>query len=64
MGKTYDIINFVSESFISRRPGVANFAGIIKIGIMFIRKTYIDSIKLKKIRKNVSKYNFRLHFSI
>ena len=40
--------------FISRRPGAANSAAIIKIAIMLIKTTCKDSVKVKRIRINVS----------
>ena len=46
MDRNYDFITFISNVFILRRPKVANFADIIKITIMFIKKTLKD---LKKI---------------
>ena len=52
------------NTFVLRSPGVATFAGIIKIITMFIKATFKDSIKAKIIRKNVLKCNFYLHFSI
>ena len=51
-------------TFISRRPGVADVADIIKFAIMLIETTCKDSMKVKIIRKNVSKYNFCLYFLI
>ena len=36
--------------FISRRPGIANFADIIKILTMFIKKVFKDSKKVKRFR--------------
>ena len=38
------------NNFILRRPGVANFADITKTVTMFIRKTFKDSKKVKRIR--------------
>ena len=43
MDKNYDVITFVSKYFISWRPGVANFADIVKIAIMLIKTTYEES---------------------
>ena len=60
MGRNYDMIKFISRYFISRRPGVANFAGIIKITIIFSKTTYKESIKVKKIRNHVLNCNFYL----
>ena len=38
----YDVITLFQINFISRRPGEANFADIIKITIMLIKATYKD----------------------
>ena len=38
-------------TLIPRRPGVTNSADIIKIEIMFIKATFKDSIKFKRIKK-------------
>ena len=37
------------NNFILRRPGVVIFADIIKIVTFFIKKTFKDSKKLKKL---------------
>ena len=47
---------------ILRRPGVANFADIIKIVTMFIKKIFRDSKKFKRIRNYVPKCNLYLIF--
>ena len=47
MDRNYDVITF---SFILRRSRVANFAEIIKIGIMFIKTTFKDPNQVKRIR--------------
>ena len=39
--------------FVLRRPREANFVGIVKIAIMFIKTTLKDSIKVKKNRNYV-----------
>ena len=44
------------------RPGVANFADIIKIEIMLIKTTFKDLMKVERIRNYVWKFNFYLHF--
>ena len=64
MDKNYDIIIFISKYFISKKPGIANSADIIKIAIMFIKKPFKDSKKVKRIRKYILKYNLYLHFLI
>ena len=45
-------------------PEVASFTDIIKILIMLIETTYKDQVKVKRIRKNVSKCNFCLYFMV
>ena len=61
INRNYDIFQNV---FILRRPGVAIFAGIIKIITIFVKKIYKDSIKVKRIRNYVSKFNLYLYFLI
>ena len=46
MDKNYDII---AKTFILKRLRVGNFADIIKITTMVIKKTFKDSKKVKKI---------------
>ena len=41
------------NTFISRRPRVDNFTGIIKIATMFIKATFSDPNKIKRIRNYV-----------
>ena len=48
MNRSYDVIAF-QNTFNLRRPGVVNFAGIIKIVIMFIKPIFKDQRKVKKI---------------
>ena len=50
--------------FILRRPGVANFADIIKILTMFIKKIFKDIKNAKRFRYYIPKYNLYLHFLI
>ena len=64
MGRNYDVINFFQNIFLLRRPGVAIFADIIKIVTMFIKTTLKDSIKVRRIRNYVSKWNLYLYFLI
>ena len=52
------------NTFILRRPRVANFADIIKIANTFIKTTLNDSEKFLKIRNYVSKSNLYLYFLI
>ena len=42
-------------TFILRRSRVANFAEIIKIASMFIKTTFRDSNKIKRIRNYILK---------
>ena len=53
IGIKYVVITFTSNSFILRRPRVANFVDIIKIAIMFIIATFKDSKNVKGIRNYV-----------
>ena len=39
MDRKYEVITIFQNSFISNRPGVVIFVDIIKIAIMFIKKT-------------------------
>ena len=52
------------NTFILRRPKVANFAGIIKIVTMIVKTIFEDSKKVKKIRIYVPKCNLYLYFLI
>ena len=64
MDKNYDVISFISKTFILRRPGVATFADIIKIITMFIKTIFKNSRKAKRIRNYVSNCNLYLYFLI
>ena len=48
------------NTFILRRPRVVNFADIIKIATMFIKATFKDSKKVKRIRNYALKCNLYL----
>ena len=48
MDKNYDFITFVSSHLYFEKARVANFADIIKIATIFIRKSFKDS-KLKEL---------------
>ena len=48
MVKNYDVITIISK-YLLRKPGVDNFADIIKIVTAFIKKNFKDSKKIKKI---------------
>ena len=41
------------NTFILRRPRVANFADINKTGTMFIKRTFKNSKKVKRIRNYI-----------
>ena len=47
-----------------RRPGVAIFADIIKLITSFIKQIFEDSLKTKKIKNCVLKWNLYLYFLI
>ena len=50
MVKNNDSIIVISKyRYLRMRAGVANFAGIIKIVIVFIKTTFKDSKKLKEL---------------
>ena len=49
MGRNYDVINFISNTFVLRRPGVAIFADIINIITMFIKMIFNIPEKLKEL---------------
>ena len=63
MDKDYDVITFISKYVYFKKPGVANFAGIIKIVTMFIKKIFKDSRKFRRIRNYVSKCSL-YHYSL
>ena len=50
MNRNYDVITFISNTFISRRPTVAIFTDIIKVVTMFIKTTFKDPRKVIRIR--------------
>ena len=52
------------NTFISRKPRVANFSDIIKLASLFINTTCKDSKKVKRIRNYVLKDNLYLYFLI
>ena len=53
---------FFKNIFTLGRPRLANFADIINISIMFIKKTFEDSKKVKRIRKYVLKCSLYLDY--
>ena len=62
MDKNHDVIIFISKDLY--RSSVANFADIVKIVTMFIKKICKDSIKVEWIRNYVLKCNLYLYFLI
>ena len=52
------------NTFILRRPRLANFADIINIATKFIKTSFKDSKKVKKVIKYVLKCSLYLHFLI
>ena len=58
MAKNYD------NTFILRRPRLANFAGIIKIATIFTKTTFKHSKKVKRIGNYALKCNLYLYFLI
>ena len=64
MDRNYDVITIISNTFILRRPRVADFADT-KIETMSIKKILInlnwkDSNELKRVRDYVLKYHLYL----
>ena len=49
MDRSYDVITFISNIFILRRPRVAIFTDIIKIVTKFIKTIFKYSRKVKRI---------------
>ena len=49
MDINYYVIKFISKHIILRRIRVGNFADIIKVEIIFIKATFRDSKKVKRI---------------
>ena len=62
MDRNYDVITFISVYLFLRRSRVANFADIIKIASLFIKTTFKDSKKVKRIRNYVLKCNIYPYF--
>ena len=61
MDRNYDVITF-QNTFILRKPRVANFVDIIQT--IFIKTTFKVSKKVKRIRNYVLKCNLYLYFLI
>ena len=62
MDRNYDVITFISVYLFLRRSRVANFADIIKIASLFIKTTFKDSKKVKRVRNYVLKCNIYPYF--
>ena len=56
--------NLFQKVLILRKPGRPNFADIIKIVTVFIKKMFKDSKKVKRIRNCVPKFYLYLYFLI
>ena len=54
----------LQKTFSLRKPKVAIFADVIKTANIFIKKTFKDSKKVKKIRNHVLKSDVYLYFLI
>ena len=55
---------YFKNTFILRKSKVVNFAEIIKIATMFIKKTFKDSKEVKRISNSSLKCNLYLYFLI
>ena len=64
MKRNYEVKTFILKPFPFKGAMNSQSCGIIKIAILLIKTTYKNSIKFKRIRKNVSRYNFCLYFQI
>ena len=62
MNRNYDVITFFRNKFILIRPGLAIFADIIKIVVMFIKTIFKDSRKVNRTRNYVRRCNLYLYF--
>ena len=58
------VVNFISNTFISKRLGVVSLVDIIKIALLLIKPTYKESIKDKRIRKKCIKMQFFYEFMV
>ena len=56
MDRNYDVITFISNTFILRRPEVAILADIIKIVTMFIKTMIKEKLKELEIMYQNSVY--------
>ena len=65
MDRNFDIIILISKYlYFYLYFRVTNFSGIIKAAIMFIKTTFTDSKKVKRISNYVLKCNLYLYFLI
>ena len=62
--KNCDIKTFFQNTVILKRPGVANFADIIKVAIILVKITLKNSIKVKRVTDYTLKYNFYLYYPV
>ena len=58
------VVNFISNTFISKRLGVVSLVDIIKIALLLIKPTYKESIKDKRIRNKCIKMQFFYEFLV
>ena len=64
LNKNYDDITFISKYLYIKKAWSSEFADISKIATMFIKSTFEDSNKIKRIRNYVLKRNLYLYFLI
>ena len=57
MERSFDLITLTQNTSILRWTRIADFADINKIEIIFMKTTFKDSKKVKRIRKYVLKCN-------
>ena len=62
MDRNYYVRKFISNTFLLRRPGIANSTGIIKTSIMVIGTILKESTKIKRVKKHVLKTQFLFVF--
>ena len=58
------VVNFISNTFISKRLGVVSLVDVIKIALLLIKPTYKESLKDKRIRKKCIKIQFFYEFLV
>ena len=63
MDRKYDVITLISK-YILKKPREVHFANIIKIANKFIKTTFKDSKKVKRIRNYILKCNLYPYFLI